>query len=389
MKVLIVGTGMYVCGRKTKDHGTIYPALVEISKKYPISNILMCSHQQDHIEVKQKIKEIENKLQKKIPISYYPKNNNFSSGYLEAIEEHADIDAAIVATPDHTHFDIVKKLMDKEIHCLCVKPLTPSLDESRKLSQLAAKKNLYGAVEFHKRYDRANLKLRESIFSQQIGSPLYFIVEYSQRKSIPSSVFKSWAEKTNIFQYLGVHYVDIIWFATGATPKKTMAIGQKSYLKPQLGIDTYDSIQSLTEWEMENGHTFVSNINVNWIDPENTTAMSDQKIKVIGTKGRFETDQKKRGLFEVYDDTSPNERNPDFFDFYNDPINGTKAQGYGLDSIEQFIKDIKTIKDDKIQIKNLQLGRPTFQDSLISSSVVEAVNISLEQNNNWITNKIP
>ena len=38
---------------------------------------------------------------------------------------------------------------------------------------------------------------------------------------------------------------------------------------------------------------FTETILTNWIDPENSSAMSDQKIKFIGTKGRFEADQKK------------------------------------------------------------------------------------------------
>ena len=37
-------------------------------------------------------------------------------------------------------------------------------------------------------------------------------------------------EQTNILQYLGVHYVDIIRFVTDAIPIRVMAIGQKKWL---------------------------------------------------------------------------------------------------------------------------------------------------------------
>ena len=47
---------------------------------------------------------------------------------------------------------------------------------------------------------------------------------------------------------------------------------------------------------------------------ETSSSMSDQKIKFVGTKGRFEGDQKNRGII-VNSDTSQIEHiNPDFAD---------------------------------------------------------------------------
>ena len=43
---------------------------------------------------------------------------------------------------------------------------------------------------------------------------------------------------------------------------------------------------------MKKGNNFIQSIHVNWIDPETSSAVSDQKLKFIGTKGRVELDQK-------------------------------------------------------------------------------------------------
>ena len=68
------------------------------------------------------------------------------------------------------------------------------------------------------------------LFQQgDLGLPLYTWTEYSQRKSVPSEVFRTWVEKINILQYLGVHYIDIVRFVSGAKPVKVMAMGQKSW----------------------------------------------------------------------------------------------------------------------------------------------------------------
>ena len=113
---------------------------------------------------------------------------------------------------------------------LVVKPLTPSVVEAKQLIQIACERELYAAVEFHKRWDKANLMIRDAISQQLIGDLLYVCVEYSQRKSIPIEIFKDWAEHTSILQYLGIHYIDIMRFITNAEPKRVMAIGQKKWI---------------------------------------------------------------------------------------------------------------------------------------------------------------
>ena len=42
------------------------------------------------------------------------------------------------------------------------------------------------------------------------------------RKIVPEKIFKGWADKTNILQYLGVHYIDLVYFVTKATPIRVL-----------------------------------------------------------------------------------------------------------------------------------------------------------------------
>ena len=125
-----------------------------------------------------------------------------------------------MVVPDHLHYQVAKDCLEAGLHTLVVKPLTPSVSEGRKLTNLAKARGLYGAVEFHKRWDRANLMLRDKIQNQVLGVPLYCWIEYSQRKSIPTVSFRKWTEKTNILQYLGTHYIDLVHFVTSALPEK-------------------------------------------------------------------------------------------------------------------------------------------------------------------------
>lgn len=52
------------------------------------------------------------------------------------------IDWAIVATENKVHYKIVKFLIEREINVFCEKPLTLTLNESKKLISLSYKKNV-------------------------------------------------------------------------------------------------------------------------------------------------------------------------------------------------------------------------------------------------------
>lgn len=387
LNILVIGTGMYVCGRGTDGYGTVMPAIYEWKKENSHGDVYITGTGSEGIAIaKEKLRELGHKTGLKISIKFFPEaDKNTSDAYKEAIQEIPKPACAIVVVPDNLHREVAGAAIEGGLHTLVVKPLAPTLKEVTELIALQQKKKVYCAVEFHKRFDHANLKLKDAISQGVIGDPLYFIVEYSQRKSIPTERFRKWVETTNIFQYLGIHYVDIIYFATGAAPRRVMANGQKNWLISK-GIDTYDSIQGIIEWEMPSGKNFSSHILTNWIDPELTSAMSDQKIKVIGTKGRFESDQKKRGVSIVTDEKGMEEPNPYFCSSYG-PSGNMAYRGYGIDSIHQFLEDVIKIEKGMIKIDDLEDKRPTFRDSIIPMVVIEAVNRSLTENGAWIQTK--
>ncbi|MEK9779872.1 MAG: Gfo/Idh/MocA family oxidoreductase, partial [Gammaproteobacteria bacterium] len=254
--LIIIGAGLYVCGKGTNGFGTILPAIFEWERdNNKIANLFCVST--SNLSAKQllkKGKELTSKTGVKINIKAYPQSNKRNpQSYKEVIKKLKKPACAIVAVPDHLHYEVIKDCLLSGLHTLVVKPFTSTYEEGADLVRLAEKKKLYGAVEFHKRWDKSNIIMRDRLRSGALGSPLYCWIEYSQRRSIPLSFFKAWAENTSILQYLGVHYVDIIRFVTGAIPKRVLATGQK-YEILRNNIDTHDSIQSLIEWEMPDGH---------------------------------------------------------------------------------------------------------------------------------------
>lgn len=387
LNILVVGAGMYVCGRGTSGYGTVLPALCEWRRRdLPLGEVFLAATRPEGIsDARKRLDALNDMMGTDLAVRTFPEEGKAadSEWYLRAVDEIPKPLCVIVVVPDHLHRKVAGDCLKAGAHTLVVKPLAPTVKEAKELISLQEKHGVYGAVEFHKRFDRANLKLKEVLRQETLGDLLYFIVEFSQRKSIPSKVFASWANKSNIFQYLGVHYVDIIFFATGAVPRRVMALGQNGWLKDH-GVDTYDAVHATIEWESVNGKPFLSYVFTNWIDPESTSAMSDQRIEAIGTKGRYESDQKSRGITIVTDEAGLEEPNPDFCSTYPDGSGKISYQGYGIESIHTFLRDVLDLNQNHVTIEQLESARPTFRESLPSTAVVEAVNKSLENEGEWI-----
>ena len=264
-----------------------------------------------------------------------------------------------------------------KIPVLTVKPLTLNLKESIELKELSQKLNIPVFVEFHKRYDRQIRYARDQYKSKELGNLLYTYTEYTQRKLIPSNTFKEWSEKTNIFSYLGVHYIDVIYFITNAKPVKVMATGQKIFLK-SIGINTFDSIQCNVTWETNEGLLFNQMIICSWVESNLSTAMSLQNINLIFTEGRINCEQKDRGLSILKDIDGLEHVNPDFCRQYAEEDFIT-FEGYGIDA---YINFFHLVTQNNLFINDKRLC--DINEGCISTSVIEAAKKSLENNSNWV-----
>ena len=385
INLLIVGAGMYVCGKGTSGFGTILPAAFEAYRLGLVDEIVIAATSAESARfAREQAVKLAQLFGVNPKVKCYPESGQDQQAYLAALAAMDRPCAVIVSVPDHLHFEVTKNLIAQQVHVQVVKPLVATVAETRALMELADQQGVFGAVEFHKRFDEANLKLYELLRQGALGELLNFRVQYSQRKSIPTKVFRAWVNETNVFQYLGVHYVDLIHFLTGALPLRVMSVGMKKFLLSE-GIDTWDTIQTLIEWQQSDGKTFLSSHLTGWVDPETTSAMSDQRLEVIGTKGRYHSDQKHRGVTFSSDQTGVEEINPYFSQIYPG-LDGTSRRmaGYGPQSIIQFVRDVADIVGSRRTVAELAGLRATFSSSLPVAQVVEASQQSLHAANAWI-----
>ena len=377
--MLIVGAGMYVTGRGTSGLGTVLPALAQISRLLEIGSVTVVATQPENADVVRKGASLINRaLGTSLPVEYRALHGSL----IETIRD-LSIDCAVICVPDHLHFEVADALMRRHIHCLIVKPLTPTLAEARSLLRLQDEHKLHCAVEFHKRFDEQNLLVRKVLREGQLGRPLYMMVSYSQRISIPLDTFRSWASRTNIFQYLGVHYADLIYFLTGLTPVRVSAVGTRGVLDAR-GVKTWDSVHATIVWrDARTEDEMVTQLAIGWVDPVATSALSDQKFLLVGSEGRMDLDQKDRGVNLVTQAAGIETINPYFSMLLEDADGSQVFQGYGFKSIMRYISDVGDVIANRVSPKALEAIRPSLRQSLVSTAILEAVNRSLELRGVW------
>jgi D-galacturonate reductase len=370
---------MYVTGRGTKGLGTVLPALAQISRAVTVERVVVVATREDNAP---HVYGLTGRINQLLGTSLRVEYRAIQGSLIETIRD-LSIDCAIVCVPDHLHFQVADALMRRNIHCLIVKPLVPTVGEARSLLRLQEANSLYCAVEFHKRFDEQNLLVRQLIKEGRIGRPLYMVVGYSQRIGIPLETFQNWASHTNIFQYLGVHYVDLIYFLTGMTPVRVSAVGTRGVLDAR-GIETWDSIHATIVWHQSSaGDEMVTQLAIGWVDPPATSALSDQRFLLVGSEGRMDLDQKDRGVTLVTAIGGIETLNPYFSMVLDDASGATSFQGYGFKSIERYVLDVCDVIAKRISPKSLEASRPSLHQALVSTAVVEAVNQSLSQGGEW------
>lgn len=378
MRVLVVGAGAYVTGRGTEGLGTVLPALAQHSKRSPISRVVVEATQpSNRALVDEATRTINDRLGTRLSVEYRQTNGG--------IDDASEFDCAVVVVPDDHHHSVCSRLIERGVHCLVAKPLTPTLAEARHLVALQHRHGVHAAVEFHKRLDAQNRIVKRLVAEGRIGNVSHVNVTYSQRASAPSELFRGWAENANIFQYLGVHYVDLLYFMTGFRPVRTMAVGSRGVLSGR-GLDVDDVIMAIMVWASpsEPDQQFVANFTIGWIDPELSTAESDQRYSMVGAKGRIECDQKHRGLEVVASDDRVRAINPHFSEYLASQSSDLDFSGYGPQSISCFLDDVASIQRGEVTWRELVDQRPSFQQALVSTAALEAVAESLARGSTWV-----
>jgi predicted dehydrogenase len=199
---------------------------------------------------------------------------------VDALCTDPEIQALVIATPVHTHFDIAIKALENGKHILVEKPLARSVAEVEAIEQVAKNNNLTVMVGHTFLFNSAVRYVKQLIDTEQLGDLRYI---YSQRLNlgrIRSDVDALWN--------FAPHDISIIQYWLNDPEPVSISRRGIDYIQP--GID------DVVFLNMIYSNKVMANIHVSWLDPTRIRSMV-----VVGSKKMVIYDDTAESKIAIYD----------------------------------------------------------------------------------------
>ena len=185
-----------------------------------------------------------NKSNIEIAAKKYPNAQIISE--TSALLARDDIDLIIVATPNHTHFELAKAALEANKHVVVDKPFTASSAEAAELTELAASRKKILSVHQNRRWDGDFLTIRKILDKQFLGRLVEAEIHYDRFR--PTLRENTWKEEnspgTGILYDLGSHLIDQAQVLFGL-PKTVTA----DIRKQRTGSEIADNFEVVLDYE--------------------------------------------------------------------------------------------------------------------------------------------
>ncbi len=254
-----------------------------------------------------------------------------------------DIDAVIIATPVHSHYELAKKALLAGKHVLIEKPMTSSVMEAEELTNLAESRNLVLMVDHTFLYTGAVNKIKELIDSDVIGKPKYF-----DSTRINLGLFQP---DVNVLWDLAPHDISMLLYL----------IDEKPYSVNATGIShTNNNIENIAYMTVNYKSNFIAHFNCSWTSPvkvRQTLIGGDRKMIVYND---LEPSEKVRLYDTGYNHKTDEEKNKLMVDYRTGDIHiPNLSSKEALSAVaEDFLKSILSAKQP---LASAQLGLKVVQ----------------------------
>ena len=186
-----------------------------------------------------------------------------------------EVDAVVVATPVHLHYELAKKALQAGKHAFVEKPMTQTSEQGNELIQLAAKKKLTLMVGHTFIYSAPVRRIREIVQSGDIGE-----IQYISSRRLNLGLFQ---KDINVAWDLAPHDISIILYLLGKPPLSVNCQGK---------AHVHKDIEDVTNMSLDFDNGGFATIHSSWLDPNKV-----REMVIVGAKRMI-----------VYDDNEPLEK---------------------------------------------------------------------------------
>jgi myo-inositol 2-dehydrogenase/D-chiro-inositol 1-dehydrogenase len=186
-----IGIGVIGVGVMGRGHALYLSQYVKDSKVVAIYDA--------NISVANKVAKEVSKKSKFLPKVYNELSQIFSD---------SEVQAVIIASPDHLHARHLEQAINANKHVLCEKPLASTEKDARKVAKLVRQSNSIVGLGFMRRFDQAYQKLKSEINTGKYGKVL-------QIRATSRNVSSPTATTSMLLTNVAVHEMDIIRWLLG------------------------------------------------------------------------------------------------------------------------------------------------------------------------------
>ncbi|MCK4624920.1 MAG: Gfo/Idh/MocA family oxidoreductase [Phycisphaerae bacterium] len=154
-------------------------------------------------------------------------DEKFPDMYKEVLADAPRGGIAVIAVPDQFHYAVLDAAIENDQHVCIVKPLVLSHAQAEEIAARAYERGLIVGVEYHKRFDDRNLMARQAYRAGRFGEFRLAQAQMIEPWYYRDSNFQNWCtcENSDMFTYVGCHYVDLVAFITGLKPVSVSVYG--------------------------------------------------------------------------------------------------------------------------------------------------------------------
>ena len=296
------------------------------------------------------------------------------------------IQALGIMTPSGDHYKIAKPFIENNIHIICDKPLTATIEDAEQLEKLVKKKKIIFALTHNYSAYPMLREAKEIIKLGKLGDILLINVEYPQgytagvKKKDEASTLKWRLDKkmcgpSMIMAEIGTHSYHLLRYVTGLEAKEVSA--EISSLSPELSVDD----NAFLTLRMKNR----ARASI-WVSSTATGGENGLKIRVYGTAGAIEWFQDEPNYLKF---TPLNKSSRIITRANNDVSNfslesSRLAAGHPEGFFEAFANIYTEFADAITSSKKTNYSFPGIEDGVKGIKFMFAAKDSSNKNSRWI-----
>ena len=387
MRVTILGGGMIT-------HDQILPSLFQLQRLGVVEEIAVCSRSESTLQSLADSAILREAFPGQ---SFVPLTGSFE----QIIPKVTPRNLAVIALPDHLHFDASLAALEAAQHLLVVKPLVLRVAEAETIDRAAFERGLFVGIEYHKRFDDRSLMARRKYKAGDFGEFRLGSACLMEKWFYRRSNFQNWctADNSDAFSYIGCHYVDLVRFITGLDPAAVSVYGIRDRFPN--GREGYLWTDARVIWT--NGACLNVQNSLSAADEAPGTNFQGLTLYCAGPDGGalIRHSDQYRGVEYIYTRRASSEGStvyaepsPDYFQYVDLGGGGLRPVGYGFRSIEYLAGcalRVEAAADRRRAIREIDEEglAATPANSRYNERVIEAARQSLQRGGELISIESP